>query len=61
MSATIEPNKVAFGRDGPVVTIHLHCADVAAALALYRRLCDEAAAGGVSLHVGTKPRETIDV
>lgn len=58
--APMEPNKVAFGRDGSIVSIHIHCADLPAALVLYRRLCDEAAKGGASLDIGTKPREIID-
>lgn len=47
-------NKVVFARDGSIVSIHIHCADVPAALHLYRRLCEEAPRDGATIDF--KPR-----
>lgn len=47
-----EAAKFTFARDAEVVSIRIHCADMPAALELYRRLCEEASKGGMPTLLG---------
>lgn len=57
----LAPNTVAIGRDGTRVSITITCADLVAALTLYRSLCEQANNEGfVTIDFPVKPRPTID-